>query len=168
MDKVLVGQLQDEQQKHDVVSHWDIITLGTAGRLRHLVLHFSKYVGRLAGQLDADQKIESQLVTDVAIISLSLANAMNADLAREAPIKPIKSDLAFVLGLATSTGKMAKALESLDHLEAFEYRESLEQGAREIFYLCLAIQPDEEEFVSRIKGRWKRVEQAKKFRNGPI
>jgi hypothetical protein len=162
-----IAVLQTAQQRHDVVAHWDIVALGTVARVRHLVLHFSKYVGRFAENAAIGKGIDRSLVVDAAIIALSLANTLNIELGDEESSPSAKSsDQELFHLLAGATGRMAKALESLDHLEVFNYRGVLEIEARLVFSCCKG-RFSEEEFDEIIFERWKKVETSRTFRNGP-
>lgn len=140
--------LQKEQFDHDIKYHRDIHVLSVHHRLNHMALHFAKYVGRLVESYQPDSVSEDYKKTliDVFIISLSSANILNLNLAEQ--IKEVNKnpssdffELSRMLGdrdqltiinplytikaLSIYTGRLAKACESVDHLEKYPFRESI-------------------------------------------
>jgi hypothetical protein len=156
--RVLV--LQWAQMRHDELYHKDIVLLSVANRMKHMTLHFAKYVGNVADALDQrDHERLHRALVDAFIISLSSANALNVDLGKELgtelvgsnlSIKEVGLELAKVGGQRTAddtgfhrrfahhTGRLAKASESLDHLEAYPFRESMKEQVVALFKLLLA------------------------------
>jgi hypothetical protein len=176
--------LQVEQLQHDEFAHKDILCLPIQTRIKHMVLHFSKYVGKLveARQLQSHELLVSTIV-DTWIIVLASANMLNLKLSErlnsedrayqnlnslgQTFVHCIASSDPFDLALfelGKITGRMAKACESLDHMEGFSSRESLEEGVLEIARLSLAVsallQINLLPFVSH---RWKQVERKSIF-----
>jgi hypothetical protein len=148
--------LQAEQFHHDENYHREIARLSVQDRLRHMTLHFSKYVGRLL----EDSATNEKTITDIFVIALSSANILGIHLNREpktnrAPACSTESD--YIQRLAIVTGKMAAACEKLDHLEDFPFRAVLRESTIEITkytmdYAC-AIQLDLRGLVrERLKG----------------
>lgn len=159
-------ELQRQQQTHDFSSHWDIVCLPAPDRLKHMVLHFSKYVGRLAAS-PHDLLLFQSTVIDTFIIALATANALNVDLGTKCPIPQEDNERReipgtrdrFFLSLAAATGQMAKACEALDHIERFNSRQELETGVITICNSCL--QAAAEARIPLGEGvpmRWKEVE----------
>ena len=149
-----VLQLQSRQKRHDEGYHPDILALGIPQRLKHMTLHHAKYAGRfLAATEDGEAKLFSRTLTDAFIISLSTANSLVQDLTRNLP--PVDKDKAslqdlgitlaakspnsgsFVRVYATHTSAMAKACESLDHLEDYPFRKTLTESNEGIFCALL-------------------------------
>lgn len=151
--------LQWSQMRHDELYHKDIVLLSVADRMKHMALHFAKYVGYVADVLDNqdDEKLHRTLV-DAFIISLASANALNIDLGKELCLERIGSNLNLMdLGLelakargqlaadnnsfhrsfAQYAGRLAKACESIDHLEAYPFRESMKEQVVALFKLLL-------------------------------
>src|SRR4051794_23080080 len=73
--------LQSGQHNHDTRSHWDILCLPVQDRIKHMVLHFAKYVGRLAPGNSFDRIFVERTMVDTFIIVLAISNALNLDLA---------------------------------------------------------------------------------------
>ncbi len=110
-------------------------------------------------------------MTDSGIVSLSAANALairlDEKVKESAPpekIPPEKKSLAhaysdFACGLVIPTGRMAKALESLDHMEEFSFRRCLEEGVidiiRAVSECSYRLNYD---LVNGIHTRWKEIE----------
>lgn len=170
--------LQIEQRRHDEVAHSDILSLPTQRRITHMVLHFAKYVGALSQQPN-DHAFQRVLV-DALIIALASANSLNVNLsARIQETAKVRSydELANLLsmtsinakektfvGLAAATGVMAKACETLDHMESYDFRGTLEQRIIEITCLVLAaLYALKQDFVSQIRARWEAVEKKSIF-----
>jgi hypothetical protein len=158
--------LQSGQQKHDQLSHWDIVCLPAQDRIKHMVLHFAKYVGRLAGGAD-DAEFRRTLV-DTFIIVLASANALNIDIGTAfkppnwIPSGQQASDLTtseFLVRMARTTGSMAKACEALDHVEAFDIRSKLEEGVMDLATLCvIAAEVRGIDLGAETRAQWHRIE----------
>lgn len=177
---------QIAQLKHDELAHKDILCLPIQARIKHMVLHFSKYVGKLveARQLQSHELLVSTLV-DTWVIVLASANMLNLRLSEKlnsedctfyslhslgqtfASSDFINSSNPYELALfelGKITGRMAKACESLDHMEQFASRESLEQGVLAVARLTLALSA----LLSinlplLVSHRWKEVERKSIF-----
>lgn len=157
--------LQKRQQEHDRDHHRDIYTLPYPERMNHYVLHFSKYVGRLSRDYAEEEQLDQQLektLADSFIVALAAANTLNLDLQDELEEmfgfeetaldgwagQLNASDQAMNLEelqdwwferMATPTGRMANALESLDHMEPINVREILEEDTVEIISNLLIV-----------------------------
>ena len=150
-------ELQFEQQRHDELAHRDILCLPVQDRIKHMVLHFAKYSGHFAELYEShdENKFTSTLI-DTFIICLASANTLNIKLAPRLQQLSVKERCSFLdqeqgtlttsalsAGLfpllAQITGTMAKACESLDHLEEFDFRGTLERGVISITSLTIVI-----------------------------
>ena len=152
-------QLQLEQFRHDEIYHREISRLSVHQRLNHMALHFSKYGGQIAEICDSpDNERLQRTITDIFIIGLSSANSVNmriADEIRECENESVcdVAELGAVLAkkgnvknfdpvwllkaMAIWSGRMAKACESIDHLEAFPFNERIKESLIEIFKTAL-------------------------------
>ncbi len=174
--------LIQKQREHDAACHRDIYSLPSKARLTHLVLHFMKYAGKFASLPKWDVYANTQvasIITDTFIIGLSAADVLHvsADMilteAKDShhlfgagtALYPqyfhIRYDPDRVLRLFVQPiGKMAKALESLDHLERFDYRQELEDGLVTIMQLCLIVAAGIEIHLrATVDERWKNIEE---------
>lgn len=147
--------LQVRQREHDIRAHQDVYYLPYPNRIKHLTFHVAKYSGRLAQKSISDVEFARTLV-DAFIIALSAADVLRIDLS-EALNNQVKVDqhsnlIDFGLAhrdknskadglqdwyfrrIASVAGYMAKACESLDHMEPIPYREVLSEAVTE---LCL-------------------------------
>jgi hypothetical protein len=129
----LLEQLQLEQFQHDEKYHREIARLGTQDRLKHMALHFAKYVGNLASAAGEEDGQIQRIVTDVFIIGTSTSNILNLRLAEAVPLLRTDSssngDLTtFAAALTINMGKMAAACEKLDHLEDFPFRSAIREA----------------------------------------
>jgi hypothetical protein len=147
--------LQARQRKHDTRAHQDIFYLPYPERIKHLTFHVAKYAGRLATPGSSQATIRQTLV-DAFIIALSAADVLKINLAEalqkragtercndlsqlgrlllkthEEPAEPL---LWYLRMLAVIGGRMAKACESLDHMEPVPYRIMLTEG---VIDLCV-------------------------------
>ncbi|HGW5536615.1 hypothetical protein IPC451_02060 [Pseudomonas aeruginosa] len=128
--------LQRLQHEHDKIAHQDILSFSLHKRLKHMVLHFYKYAGKIQiAWEDNDLQTFRKSLIDSFIICMASANAMNLSLGKVMPAELVASDLdglaaAISEGLSVQDlyassirdfliigGKMAKALESADHME---------------------------------------------------
>lgn len=177
---------QEDQLRHDELVHKDILCLPIQTRIKHMVLHFSKYVGHFA---EARETLNKELLTativDSWIIVLACANMLNLRLSEKLQYEKGKyEDLhslgqvlissSFILssssydlalfGLAKVTGRMAKACESLDHMEKFDSRGTLEDSVIDIARLLLAISAQLEiDLPALVSHRWEEVERKSIF-----
>ena len=138
--------LQIAQFKHDEFYHREIARLTVHARLNHMALHFCKYVGQLANALRCDDRpVICRTLTDSFVIGLSSANILNLRLDAAIPCArnvgslidlgqalrdlkaPPKENFAnwILLNYAVDAGRVARACEKIDHLEAFPFREEI-------------------------------------------
>lgn len=145
--------LQARQREHDIRAHQDIYYLPYPARMKHLTFHVAKYSGRLASKSISETELTRTLV-DAFIISLAAADVLHLDFS-ESLNKKVKIDqypnlIDFGLALrdqpnkseglsdwyfrkvAYIAGRMAKACESLDHMEPIPYREILSESVIEL------------------------------------
>jgi len=148
--------LQWFQLTHDERYHKDVVLLPLGERVKHMALHMAKYVGYLADLDGEDADRLPRILTDAFIITLATANTLNQDLGRELGIQASNFDLraagqefASELGTATDvfgllrsfarhTGTLAKACESLDHMEAFPFRSAMRESNLALFKFVVA------------------------------
>lgn len=153
--KVQLFQLQLSQYQHDQKYHKDIWLLSVHGRLNHFALHFCKYTGYLAEIIGEPNPSKFQrLVTDSFIVCLAAANTLNMQIAEELINHDINTadnlnDLAsrlaktsnanfsdhsvFLKHVAVEAGRLAKACESIDHLERYPSREVIAETVVDLF-----------------------------------
>jgi hypothetical protein len=174
-------QIQSEQQAHDLRAHRDILHLDTQTRLKHMTLHFLKYAGKIASaRLSKDTSALANILIDIFIICLATANALNVrlsvgtlataenldDLARKISQGAVQGDV-FDLALThlvMISGRMAKSIESTDHLERGNPRAELEELIVELTMAMLAsIGTLEIPLQSAVESRWHFVEQKSIF-----
>jgi hypothetical protein len=150
--------LQKLQQAHDEVAHRDILSFDLYKRLKHMVLHFYKYAGRIETARSAgDPQQLRQTLVDTFIICMASANAMNLSLGESileiAEARNLDS-LAHELGkkiqstelsaeavrtLVVLGGQMAKAIESADHMERGDPRAAMEGLVAQLTVVVLGI-----------------------------
>ena len=150
--------LQKMQQAHDELSHRDILSFDLYKRLKHMVLHFYKYAGRIevARSTGDLSQLRSTLI-DSFIICMASANAMNLSLGEKISEIPESNDidaLARELGktlqstdlfaesvrtLVILGGQMAKAIESADHMERGDPRADMESLVVQLTVAVLSI-----------------------------
>lgn len=158
MNKALktLSSLQARQRKHDVRAHQDIFYLPYPERIKHLTFHVAKYAGRLANP-HPPKDIVHQTLVDAFIITLSATDILKINLAEavqkrvgagscndlsqlgrlllQADGEPAEPVLWCLRVLATIAGRMAKACESLDHMEPVPYRSMLTES---VIDLCVS------------------------------
>ncbi|HWG89362.1 MAG TPA: hypothetical protein VNZ52_00790 [Candidatus Thermoplasmatota archaeon] len=160
MSGTILLDLQKRQVVHDREYHRDIFFLPYPQRMTHFALHFAKYVGRLAAGPISHAELEKTLA-DCVIVSLAASDVLHIDfdseikrrlgaktlteaesLAAESigfPSDRGEAQREWALRLAVPTGRIGKALESLDHMESLNVREVLASALVEIVLLNLAV-----------------------------
>jgi hypothetical protein len=178
-------ELQRAQQRHDELAHRDILCLPMKDRIRHMVFHFAKYTGRLAElQTRRDDERFIATLVDTFIICLASANSLCINLSEKlAGPRDNNFESTFVNSCeviaempriilpytARITGEMAKACESLDHLERFDYRETLERGMVDLTELSLSVARRLNLRLPELaQKRWRQVEQKSIFYSEPL
>jgi hypothetical protein len=134
--ELILLPLQRLQQHHDEIAHRDILNFDLYTRLKHMVLHFYKYAGKVeAARVEGNVDALRHTLLDTFIICMASANALNLSLGKTI-LAQSESDnidaLAHALAkevravdlyaetirqLVVIGGKMAKAIESADHME---------------------------------------------------
>ncbi len=148
--------LQFNQLDHDQKFHPDILCLPTQRRINHMVLHFAKYSGKFAiAKQNQDRDLLIDTIVDTFIISIATANIFGLRISDIPDIEKHSSDVSIAElakhlvttsnasednifsyvceGVAIEAGKMSKAIESLDHLEEYPYKETLVASLQELF-----------------------------------
>ena len=148
--------LQWTQLSHDERYHKDVVLLPVGERVKHMALHMAKYVGYLAEIKGDDPERVSRILTDAFIITLATANTLNQNLESDLGVVSAEFDLTVtgrrfaseldtaddVAGLlrafARHAGALAKACESLDHMERFPFRDAMRESNLALFKLVIA------------------------------
>src|SRR4051812_9747762 len=74
--------LQWAQLNHDNTYHKDVTALSPIDRMKHMTLHFSKYIGNMVELIDEpNQSKFARITVDIFIICLASANTLNINLA---------------------------------------------------------------------------------------
>ena len=148
--------VQRKQYEHDLRAHRDILHLDTQTRIKHMTLHFLKYAGKIAVCAESgDQGSLRAVIADTIIICLATANSLNVSLADGIPERADNLDhLCKILGaeialdhvfekalseLVKIAGRMAKAIESMDHLELGNPRSDLESLIKKLASAMLGV-----------------------------
>lgn len=147
--------LQWAQLTHDERYHKDIIVLPLGDRVRHMALHMAKYAGNIAEIEGDDPQRVARILTDAFVITLATANALNQDLGQEVcgggptDLQRLGQTLASDFGgsndltgllrpFARHAGALAKACESLDHVESYPFREAMKSSNLALFKLVVS------------------------------
>ncbi|NUT75046.1 hypothetical protein HNO86_08335 [Pseudomonas sp. C1C7] len=128
--------LQRLQSEHDNIAHKDILSFDLYKRLKHMVLHFYKYAGKIQEASDANDKAAlRKILIDALIICFASANALklslssvistdeNAtnldELCRVLARDNLNQDIfmSSIRDFLLIGGRMAKVMESSDHME---------------------------------------------------
>ncbi len=173
--------IQKKQADHDERAHRDILLLDTQTRVKHMVLHFLKYTGKIAeARRTKDQGVLERILVDTFIICLATANSLNVSLGEKLGTAKDFSDLAKNLAarvsatdlfeealtrLAITAGKMAKAVESSDHWEKGNFRADMEGLVVDLNSAVIGLLgklsiPD---IPAAVKTRWHEIEQKQIF-----
>lgn len=141
-------KLQADQLDHDEFFHKEITRLSVHHRLNHMALHFAKYSGKICNCIlnSSDEQILKKTIIDSFIISITCTNILNirvSDKLSYGDFSKISSlgDLGVVIAQSSNVdlndplwlvktypivvGELAKACESVDHLESYQYRDSI-------------------------------------------
>jgi hypothetical protein len=179
--EAILLQIQSEQQSHDLLAHRDILNLDTQTRLKHMTLHFLKYAGKIASaKRDQDLAGLGNVLIDVFIICLATANALNVSVGAQCPassanLDTLASDLAMtseagdhfdqaLFDLVVIAGKMAKSIESTDHLERGNPRAELEGLIVELTNsVLISIGRLRVPLSTSVKARWQAIERKSIF-----
>lgn len=174
----LLLPLQKKQAEHDERAHKDILALDTQTRVKHMVLHFLKYIGKI---VDSKRKSDMEglrcTLIDTLIITLATANALNVSLGEglgeaenleqlgeklAAKVRVSDTDLfgSAIDLLASPAGRMAKAVESSDHWESGNHRAELERLIVDFAMVVLALlnKTSTTAISRRVTSRWTDVE----------
>lgn len=176
-------RLQRVQQMHDELAHRDILSFDLYKKLKHMVLHFYKYAGRIEQAKSTNDLAElERTLIDTFIICMASANAMNISLSATIGLKA--DNLATVtemLGkdfvgqdifslavreLILIGGRMAKVVESSDHMERGDPRQQMESLVPKLAAVilgCLGAQRVDVD--SAVRARLSAVEAKSIFRN---
>jgi hypothetical protein len=145
-------ELQYKQLRHDEIYHADICLLRIQARIAHHTLHLGKYAGKMAEALVAKHGVDTDSLTktvlDALIIVMSASNTLNLALWH---VEGAHDDLigalagmqvdgdpqVHVIGFTIIMGKLAKAVEALDHVEAMDSRTAYEKGLTPLWRLLL-------------------------------
>ncbi len=162
---VQLFEMQLEQLKHDEKYHKEICSLSVQNRINHMSLHFAKYTGQISEMVFSGENIEKndslkRTITDTFVIVTILANVLNKKLSdgienielkevnslKELGLKLTKTENIkqegiswFLNSIAVANGKIAKACEKLDHMEAYPFREEIFKGMTQIFKATLIV-----------------------------
>lgn len=152
--------MQSQQYDHDEFFHKEITRLNIHQRLNHMALHFAKYAGKICNCIlnAQDEQILKKTVIDSFIISTTCANILNIRISDKLSFSHTQMpeslldlgyDVTNQLGIDTKdplwliktypivVGELAKACESVDHLESYQYRESIADCVIKICSLML-------------------------------
>ena len=150
--------IQVAQWKHDERYHRDITILPVQVRLKHMALHMSKYAGQIAAAVRQENSILlKRSLVDIFIIGVAAANTLGLRLSKILSAEEVcigqhlselaqyltaaqpqgESDTDLVFRVAESAGRLAKACESLDHLEPYPYRETIQFCIAELISISL-------------------------------
>jgi hypothetical protein len=140
--------MQSQQYDHDEFFHKEITRLNIHQRLNHMALHFAKYAGEICNCIlnTQDEQSLKKNVIDSFIISTTCLNTLNIriydklsfsntllpeslldlghNIANQLRIDT-KDPLWLIKTYPIVVGELAKALESVDHLESYPYREAI-------------------------------------------
>jgi len=152
--------LQWAQLRHDQTYHRDIAVLPVAERMKHFALHMAKYVGHIAEAAESgDDKLLLRTLVDAFIIGIAAANTLQLDLGRvlagrwESAPNDLRSlgihvarelhrsaaDIVWLLRkVGQYTGCLAKACESLDHIEEYPFRSTMQDSICRLFEVIVA------------------------------
>lgn len=153
--------MQYQQYEHDEFFHKEITRLNVHQRINHMALHFAKYAGKICNCIlnTQDEQILKKTIIDSFIISTTCVNILNIRISDKLSfsntsmpenLHDLGNGIASQLGIDTEdslwlvktypiiVGELAKACESIDHLESYQYREIIADCVIKICSLMLA------------------------------
>ena len=151
--------LQWRQYQHDSAYHADILHLSLARRLAHMTLHHAKYTGHFLCAEEEDEDQFRTVLTDAFVIVMATANALNQNLGQALEVAGFSDEktlldagrhIAAALShdpgpgswigrrFAYHTAQLAKACESLDHIETYDFRPVMEEANHGLLLATLA------------------------------
>jgi hypothetical protein len=171
-DKLL--HMQWRQLNHDELYHREIARLSVGDKMKHMTLHLSKYLGNLveAAEANDNPRIEREIV-DAVIIVTAAANTVNLNFSRALGAIVGQAGSFRELGLSVSSegrsgdpyrwlinqlaikiGRLAKATESLDHVEAYPFRERMQEYLIDLYKILISEAALRQlDIEARIEGR---------------
>ena len=183
-------EIQWKQLQHDEKYHKDIWLLNVQQRITHMVLHLSKYSTKITlSVFEKDHKELEKTLIDALIITVSSFNIFNTLISQSAlsndfhqlntiddlsnnlyqrhQAENIDNAIQLSIKLASEVGKMCKAVESLDHLESFNYKETIIDCLSKSFLTLLVLAKSNNivELASLIENRLYEVEKKNIFFN---
>lgn len=145
--------LQKAQLIHDERFHPDILSLPLQDRAKHIVLHLTKYLGKLYAHNDKEI-----IFSDILICCLALGNTLKKVLNFQEIENHINFE-AFIYHYAISLGKMAKSCEAMDHLEDYPVHTTLLNEVNNILSITINyLNAADFDFNDLIKIRWDNIE----------
>lgn len=150
----IMTELQTLQFNHDIKAHRDLLNFDIYSKIKHMTLHFAKYAGKIQSAIiQKNRNIIKRSILDTFIICMATANALNknlGDFLEKAntetyesiddyfrKIEDKKSIEDFLICLVINTGKLAKAIESTDHMEFGNPRKDIEDALGQIFIITV-------------------------------
>lgn len=170
--------LQRLQLIHDQAAHFDMLSFDLHKRLKHMVLHFFKYAGRIEAAREAeDHVVLAGTLLDAFVICMATANALNLSLGEHMKATAISNDIdslaaalqeerrhadiysTAIRKLVLVGGKMAKAVESQDHLERGDCRSAMETLLPELTGAMLGLLGETTKNIeSKLRTRFSNIE----------
>jgi hypothetical protein len=153
-----------------------------------MALHFAKYAGKFVeAKLARDRESFLDTLVDTFVISLASANMFNVEIGDLGVFQEVKTKKFETLGseifsfsknqyedvfsftadnLTIFSGRIAKSIESLDHMEPYPFRETFEENLESIigsvFVAATFLKVD---LISKTKNRLSKVESKSIFYN---
>lgn len=165
--KIDWDNVQRIQFQHDRDYHPDIHGLDVVPRLKHMALHQTKYAAKLIDAEDNNDNARTkQAMVDGFIIGIATANILT-DRLSEVELKTTSktaNSMSFAKRYLQNVGRIAKACESIDHLEDFPYRKELVATNRALVFDAVneACRKNQD-IVKLAWGRLKSVEEKSSF-----
>jgi hypothetical protein len=126
------------QIKHDEIYHHEILVLGIARRMNHVVLHLIKYLAPLSSFPISSSENRKAFI-DSFIMVASASNLLGISLARNLEINEVDAaaDAIFIDRYIQLLAELAKACEATDHQEDYPIRITWNENIQKFFLLLL-------------------------------
>jgi hypothetical protein len=157
---------------HDDAYHRDIASMAPATRMKHFALHMAKYAAYLVDAEDrGDPALAQRALVDAFAIVLAIGNTLGQDLSRDVAGHNVDVSGDSKGGRTTvwrafvkETGALAKACESLDHIEDLPFKVLMKQANTALAAVILhGISQQGIDIVPAYKTRLRDVEKRSPF-----
>jgi hypothetical protein len=132
-----ISNYQSLQIQHDIIYHPEIVVLGIAKRMNHIILHLVKYLGVLSSTPTSTYQNRRALI-DSFIMIVSASNLLSISLEKEL-VNNDQNDTneAFINKHILLIAELARACEAVDHQDDYPIRATWNKNIIKLFSLVV-------------------------------